>query len=112
MGKGDLILGRKSNVSPNQQSEMSEIACGLWPECTWEPFDSSKATLSAALEGKRIRMYLRGSWSTGLVTEHVEGSMFKVRFSSRDHAVHDLELPPISNYTEWHLEGMSEWENN
>lgn len=81
-------------------------------ECTWEPFDSSKATLSAGLEGKRIRMHLRGSWSTGLVTGHVEGSMFKVRFSSRDHAVHDLELPPISNYTEWHLEGMSEWENN
>ena len=79
-------------------------------QCTWEPNDELKHVFDAErLQNSRVRMRIGGAWSVGEVVQHVSGTKFKVKFSSRNQVVHDMALPPSSNCTEWYVSDMAEY---
>ena len=77
-------------------------------ECTWEALDRTEATLvEDMLVGQRVCMRIKGKWGNGTIIGCVERSMYQIRSSTRNQPGIDLELPPQSNCTEWHLDGVS-----
>ena len=78
-------------------------------QCTWEPNDGLKHVFDVErLQNSRVRMRIGGAWSVGTVVQHVSGTKFKVKFSTRNQVVHDMALPPSSNCTEWYVSDMAE----